>query len=141
VDGKRLFPDEVRAVWRHLPGLHPLVLSQLSFLGGVVDVWLVGIVRLSAKNPFGAPRYLENGHRACDCRNPWRPLSSLACLASPSMSHLDIEHHRASASFVEPMGSAPPSKVFGCGSWASVVSVPAGLVPPSEVVLQTTLVA
>jgi hypothetical protein len=55
VDGKRLFPDEVRAVWRHLPGLRPLVLSQLGFLGGVVDVWLMGIVRLSANNPFGAP--------------------------------------------------------------------------------------
>jgi hypothetical protein len=55
VDGKRLFPDEVRAVWRHLPGLRPLVIFQLGFLGGVVDVWLVGIVRLSANNPFGAP--------------------------------------------------------------------------------------
>jgi hypothetical protein len=84
---------------------------------------------------------LENGHRAHECCNLWRPLNSLACLAAPPVSCHVAGHHHASASCVGSMGSVPPSKEFRCGSRASVVSTPAGSVPLSDVVLQSTLVA
>ncbi|KAF7031163.1 hypothetical protein CFC21_042534 [Triticum aestivum] len=73
---------------------------------------------------FRCSRCLENGHRARGCRNPWRPLSSLSCLAVQPI--MGIVHRSAKASCESSMKSALPSKAFRHGSWASVVSATGG---------------
>lgn len=59
-------------------------------------------------------RCLENGHRARGCRNPWRPPSSLACLAMPPV--LGSMRHPALASCKGAMKSVLPSKALHHGS-------------------------
>jgi hypothetical protein len=90
------------------------------------------------RDPLRCSRYLENDHRARECRNPWHPLNSLACLAASTMYRLGAKPRNAPTSCVGLMGSAP-SKVQGGASWVSVVSTPAGSASPSDVVLQSTL--
>jgi hypothetical protein len=92
------------------------------------------------RDPLRCFRCLENGHHARDCRNPWRPLSSLPCLATRPVSRHDIEHRHGPASCVSLLGSTPPSKALRSRSWASIVFAPAS-VPPSDVVLQAPLAA
>jgi hypothetical protein len=62
---------------------------------GVANALLMGIVWLYVEIPFGSPAVWrmaiffagENGHLARVCRNPWRPLNSLACLATLLVPH------------------------------------------------------
>jgi hypothetical protein len=68
------------------------------------------------KDHFRCARCLENGHRARECRNPWRPLSSLACLAAPPVTCLGTAHRQVSASCEGSMGSTVPPKADCCRS-------------------------
>ncbi|XBI89001.1 hypothetical protein VPH35_026889 [Triticum aestivum] len=61
------------------------------------------------RDPFRCSRCLENGHRARGCRNPWR-----------------VVHRHATASCEGPMKSTLPSKAFRHRSWASVISATGG---------------
>ncbi|VAH08601.1 unnamed protein product [Triticum turgidum subsp. durum] len=89
------------------------------------------------RDPFRCSRCLENGHRARGCRNPGRLLSSLSCLAVQPL--VSTVHRPASASCESPMKSTLPSKVLPHGSWASVVSATVGSTTQPDVMLQAAL--
>lgn len=115
----------------------------LTLAARPIPVWLHGRCCSCLAAPCGClqrclrcSRCLENGHLARECRKPWRPLSSLACLVVP---RLGIEHHQASASREGPMKSALPSEALRHESWASVVSGITGSAALSDVELQSAL--
>jgi hypothetical protein len=84
------------------------------------------------RDPLRCSHCLENGHRAREWRNPWRPISSLSCLVTPPVSCHSVEHRPVPASSEGLMRFPVPSKAPCSGCTPSDVAAPDGFVALSS---------
>ncbi|KAM3294795.1 hypothetical protein ACQJBY_037589 [Aegilops geniculata] len=91
------------------------------------------------RDPFRCSRCLENGHRARGCRNAWRPLSFLGRPTLSPLPRLPVGHQQASVPCKVRKEVAPLSKTFGRDSWASIVAAPASSVASADIPVQPAL--
>uniref|UniRef100_A0A8R7UDC3 CCHC-type domain-containing protein n=1 Tax=Triticum urartu TaxID=4572 RepID=A0A8R7UDC3_TRIUA len=91
------------------------------------------------RDPFRCSRCLENGHRARGCRNARRPLSFLGSPTLSPLPRLPVGHQQASVPCKVQKEAAPLSKTFGRDSWASIVAAPASSVASEDIPVRPAL--